>query len=106
VKIMRKSFTRVSGPVAVALVAMLGAPTDVRAGEPITGQESHDIGVDAYVYLDSLVTMDIMRRQLTHMAPEKVPLHEPMNMFANVSAYPSAGLSSQPAMRRVAFTPI
>src|SRR6266550_4629567 len=35
-------------------------------GAPITEQEAHAIGVDAYVYLYPLITMDITRRQLTN----------------------------------------
>jgi hypothetical protein len=87
-----KSLTRVSGPVVVALVALLigGTLPDVCAGAPITDQEAHDIGVDAYVYLYSLVTMDITRRQLTNVAPDTVPLHGPMNIFVHAPAYPAA----------------
>ncbi len=80
--------------VAVALVALsfaLGAGLDpARAGEAITEQEAHAIGVDAYLYFYSLVTMDVTRLQLTNVEPNTVPLHNPMNMFANVPAYPSA----------------
>ncbi len=61
-----------------------------RAAEPITEAEAHAIGVDAYVYLYSLVTMDITRRQLTNVEPDKIPIHNPMGMFANVPAYPAA----------------
>ena len=61
-----------------------------RAAEATTEQDAHAIGVDAYVYLYPLVTMEVTRRQLTNVEPDKVPLRNPMNMFANVAAYPSA----------------
>jgi hypothetical protein len=58
--------------------------------EPITQEKAHAIGVDTYLYLYSLVTMDITRKQLTNVEPDKVPFHNPMNMFANAAAYPTA----------------
>ena len=38
-----------------------------QAPAPITEQQAHAIGVDAYVYFYSLVTMDISRKQFTNM---------------------------------------
>jgi hypothetical protein len=52
--------------------------------------EVHDIGVDAYIYLYPLVTMEVSRRQLTNAEPGKLPLHGPMNGFVHASAYPPA----------------
>ena len=47
--------------------------------------------MQAYLYLYSLVTMDLTRRQLTNVGtPEG--LHTPMNTFANVLEYPPADL--------------
>src|SRR5438445_3376490 len=57
-------------------------------GAPITEQEAHAIGVDAYVYLYPLITMDITRRQLTNT--DKGFGRGPMNAFSNVPAYPPA----------------
>lgn len=56
--------------------------------------EVHDIGVDAYVYLYPLVTMEVSRRQLTNAEPGKLPLHGPMNSFVHASAYPSAEMKA------------
>ena len=77
-----------------SVLALLGGglSTPVRAAQPITEEEAHAIGVDAYLYLYSLVTMDITRKQLTNVEPDKVPLHNPMNMFANIGAYPTADI--------------
>ena len=35
--------------------------------ESVTPEEAHSIGVDAYLYFYSLVTMDITRKQLTNV---------------------------------------
>jgi len=55
----------------------------------ITEQEAHDIGVEAYVYVYPRGTMDVTRRQFTNLEPGKIPGRGPMNMFNNLSAYPS-----------------
>src|SRR5882724_11819415 len=56
----------------------------------ITEQEVQAIGVDAYLYLYSLVTMDLTRKQLTNVEPGK-GLGGPMNMFQNIPTFPPAG---------------
>jgi hypothetical protein len=61
-----------------------------RAAEPITEQEAHAIGVDAYVYFYSLVSMDITRKQFTNVEPGKEFGKGPMNMFVNIPKYPPA----------------
>jgi hypothetical protein len=73
----------------VAALAFVAA-TSVRAAEPVTEQEAHAIAVDAYVYLYSLVTMDITRKQLTNIEPGKGALGGPMNAFVNASTFPAA----------------
>jgi hypothetical protein len=77
-----------------ALPALLSAglaSTSARATEPISEQDAHSIGVQAYLYLYPLVTMDLTRKQLTNVVkPEGV--HGPTNTFANVSEYPTADL--------------
>ena len=52
-------------------------------------EEAHAIGVDAYLYFYSLVTMDLTRKQLTNVEPGK-GFGGPTNTFANVPAYPTA----------------
>src|SRR5258708_27758835 len=54
----------------------------------VTEQEAQAIGVDAYVYLYPLVTMDISRKQLTNC--DKGFGRGSMNVFHNVPAYPPA----------------
>jgi hypothetical protein len=64
--------------------------TAAHAQTGITEEAAHAIGVDAYVYLYSLVTMDVTRKQLTNVEPGKGTLGGPMNAFANAPAFPSA----------------
>src|ERR1700719_3409621 len=66
----------------------LTPPAVAQTGSP--EQEAHAIGVDAYLYLYSLVTMDVTRKQLTNVEPGKGTLGGPMNAFANAPAFPSA----------------
>jgi len=80
----------VAGLLAVGLT-VAGLSTAARATEPITEQQAHTIGVDAYVYLYSLVTMDITRKQLINVVPG-VPFRGPMNTFVNVPTFPPADL--------------
>ena len=74
------------------LLGLVLAPAAYAQGAPpaITEAEAHAIGVDAYVYFYSLVTMDVTRKQFTNFEPGKVPGRGPMNMFNNVPAYPPA----------------
>src|SRR5215831_16191457 len=60
----------------------------------ITEQEVQAIGVDAYVYLYSLVTMDVTRQQLTNVAPGKEFGKGPANMFVSAPEYPPADFKS------------
>jgi hypothetical protein len=74
------------------LVATALTPAAMAQGDPpaITEAQAHAIGVDAYVYFYSLVTMDVTRKQFTNLEPGKMPGRGPMNMFNNVPTYPPA----------------
>jgi hypothetical protein len=64
-----------------------------RAAETISEQDAHAIGVQAYLYFYSLVAMDLTRKQLTNVVkPEGISA--PMNMFANIPAYPTADMKA------------
>src|SRR5215475_8156705 len=81
--------TTLSGLFSIGLLTMLAAP--VAAQSPITEQEAHAIGAQAYLYFYPLVTMDLTRKQLTNVErPEGN--HTPMNTFANLREYPSADM--------------
>ena len=79
---------------ALALaVGLLFAPTcGPAAAAAITEEEAHAIGVDAYLYFYSLVTMDVTRKQLTNQEPGPGSLGGPMNRFANIPAFPAADM--------------
>ena len=76
---------------AVLVTAMLatGFTAGARAAERVSEEEAHAIGVQAYMYLYSLVTVDLTRKQLTNVErPEGI--HAPMNAFASLGEYPTA----------------
>jgi hypothetical protein len=50
----------------------------------------HQLGVEAYLYLYPLVTMEFTRRQLTNSAAGQLPGRAPMGQFAHIPAFPSA----------------
>jgi hypothetical protein len=75
--------------VLVAAMLIIGPSANVRAADTVSAEEAHSIGVQAYVYLYPLVTMDITRRQLVNIEHPH-GLRAPMNEFANIPAYPAA----------------
>ena len=75
---------------ALALaVGLLFAPTSgPAAAAAVTEEEAHAIGVDAYLYFYSPVTMDVTRKQLTNQEPSPGGIGGPMNRFANIGRFP------------------
>ena len=76
---------------ALALIAATLAPAMAATG-PVTEEEAHAIGVDAYLYFYPIVTMDLTRKQLTNQEPTPGGIGGPMNSFANVGAFPTADM--------------
>src|SRR4029450_9015231 len=83
---------------ALSLSLLLGAalvPGAMAQSTPqptlITEQEVQTIGADAYLYLYSLVTMDLTRKQLRSVEPGEGG-GGPMNMFQNISTFPPADM--------------
>lgn len=74
----------------LACAVSMALPLASATASPITKEEAHSIGVEAYVYLYPLVTMDITRKQMTNVAPGKELGRGPMNTFVNVRQYPLA----------------
>jgi hypothetical protein len=73
-------------------IALTSGPSSIaRAATPISEQDAHSIGVTAYLYFYSVVTMDITRKQLTNVA-KREGIHTPMNTFANLSKFPPADM--------------
>jgi hypothetical protein len=79
------------GSSGAGLLSIPAVSTAAHAETATSEQELHAIGVQAYLYLYPLVTMDLTRKQLTNVTrPEGV--HAPMNTFINLGEYPSADL--------------
>jgi hypothetical protein len=78
---------------AIALtLGLLLSPALAPSTRAVTEEEARSIGVDAYLYLYPLVTMDITRRQLTNMEPGAGSLGGPANRFANIAEFPAADM--------------
>jgi hypothetical protein len=77
-----------------SLLVFASASGTVRAEPvtPVTEEEAHAIGVDAYLFFYSLLSMDVTRKQLTNQEPKPGGIGGPMNSFANVGAFPAADL--------------
>ncbi len=71
------------------LVPSLSLPVARAEAPAVTEEEAHSIGVDAYLYLYPLATMDLTRLQFTNVK-EVGGFSGPMNVFVNVPAYPTA----------------
>jgi hypothetical protein len=56
----------------------------------LSDDQIDDIGLNAYVYLYPLVTMEVTRRQLTNNPPGEMPGHGPINTFAHIRQFPRA----------------
>ena len=52
--------------------------------------EAHDLGINAYIYLYPLVTMDRTRRQAINIEPDRRPCYGPMNAFSHFREFPDA----------------
>ena len=79
-----------------ATMALLLAPAFASAAiaAAVTEEEAHAIGVEAYLYFYSPVTMDVTRKQLTNQEPGLGSIGGPMNRFANIPAFPTADMRS------------
>ncbi len=78
-------------PALLCAALAAGGLAPAARAETISEQDAHSIGVAAYLYFYSLVTMDLTRKQLTNVAKVE-GIHAPMNNFANIPAFPTADM--------------
>jgi hypothetical protein len=88
--IVKMLITQALTAVALTVAACAIFPLASHAQSKVTAEEAHAIGVDAYVYLYPLLTMDITRKQFTNIESGKEFGKGPMNMFVSVPQYPPA----------------
>ena len=81
-------------PTAALVVGLLVAAFAPAMAAPVTEEEAHAIGVDAYLYFYPLVTMEVTRAQLTNQESGPGSLGGPMNRFANIPAFPTAEMKA------------
>jgi hypothetical protein len=79
-------------PLLALMLGLFLAPAISTGAKAITEDEAHAIGVEAYLYFYSLITMDLTRLQSTNVEPGKDAFKGPMNTFVNVPAYPTADM--------------
>lgn len=66
----------------------LSSPALGQMGSALTAPQAQKIGVDAYVYGYSLITMELTRRSFVNVRSAS-PSSAPMGQFANMVAYPA-----------------
>lgn len=64
--------------------------TDLGASQAVSADEAQTIGIEAYVYLYPLVTMEITRRQMTNLPAGGKPGFGPTGEFAHIREFPPA----------------
>ncbi len=69
-------------------------PLAQQPAKPITEEEAHAIGVNAYIYFYPLITMELTRKQLTNIEPGKEIGKGPVNTFSNAPQYPPVDFKS------------
>ncbi|MBX3059803.1 MAG: DUF1254 domain-containing protein [Anaerolineae bacterium] len=60
----------------------------------IDPQEAFDIGIEAYIYLYPLITMDVTRRVMTNVPANAVPGMGPAGAFYHMRAFPDANFKA------------
>jgi hypothetical protein len=69
---------------------MSTSTSDTAGTGGLDAQTARLIGVEAYLYLYPLVTMDVTRRQLTNIRAGEMPGRGPMNTVSHIREFPAA----------------
>jgi hypothetical protein len=69
---------------------MSTSTSDTAGTGGLDAQTARLIGVEAYLYLYPLVTMDVTRRQLTNIQAGEMPGRGPMNTVSHILEFPAA----------------
>lgn len=87
-------FKNIRGIITIVALTLLLPFTLVSAqtSTEITEQEAYEIGLEAYVYLHPLVTMDVTRRVMTNVPGGDESGMGPMNIFHHKRTFPEADL--------------
>lgn len=88
-----RSLARTKPPLlAIAFVATALSMASGASAAPLSEEQAHAIGVDAYIYFYPLVSMDITRKQLTNTAAKEGAIGGPANRFNNIREFPTADM--------------
>jgi hypothetical protein len=68
----------------------MDAVTHAAPPAAISAEEARAVGIEAYVYLYPLLTMEVTRRQLSNMKAGEKPGYGPMNAFHHTRQFPPA----------------
>jgi len=79
-----------SAVVAVAMTASAACAGAAQAPEPVDARTAREIGIEAYHYLYSLVTMEVTRRVSVNVDERKKPGFGRAGVFHHLRSYPSA----------------
>jgi len=90
---MSRTLARLTPIAFFGALVMTTSPSASAEVPMVTEEEAHAIGVEAYVYLYPLVTMDLTRLQFTNVQTVS-GFSGPMNTFVNVPAYPTAEMKT------------
>ena len=76
---------------ALALLMLLPfTGAQAQTADKVSEQEAYELGVEAYIYLHPLITMDVTRRVKTNMPAGQKAGAGPMNIFHHHRKYPDA----------------